>query len=122
MARAPSALALREQIDKDPRNWTRKPNGTGPFRLTEFTPGETIRLQRFDRYHLGPAKLDAVVFELGGGSLVTRYQNNELHVGGVPARVLRGVALPLSPPFVVTEEELERMVDGLAAGIQGAVG
>ena len=41
---------------------------------------------------------------------------------GVITRVLRGVALPLSPPFVVTEDELTRMVDGLATGIREAVG
>ena len=29
----------REQIEKDPRNWTRRPNGTGPFKLVEFTIG-----------------------------------------------------------------------------------
>jgi putrescine---pyruvate transaminase len=39
---------------------------------------------------------------------------------GVVTRVLRGVALQLSPPFVVTEDELAAMVDGVAAGVREA--
>lgn len=41
---------------------------------------------------------------------------------GVLTRVLRGVALQISPPLVVTEDELERIVDGVAWGIRHAVG
>ena len=40
---------------------------------------------------------------------------------GVLSRVLRGVALQISPPFVVTEDELAAIVDGVAAGIREAV-
>ena len=69
----------------NPRNWTRKPLGTGPFKVAEYTPTEKVRLVRNDRYHLGVAKLEEVVFELSGGSISTRYENNELHVGFVPA-------------------------------------
>ncbi|MGE5595963.1 MAG: peptide ABC transporter substrate-binding protein [Hyphomicrobiales bacterium] len=92
----------RNQIESDPRNWTRKPNGTGPFKLAEFKPAEVIRLTRNDRYHLEPAKLEEVVFELGGGSIPTRYQNNELHVGFVPGVELQSVkdgSNPLSKEY-----------------------
>ena len=41
---------------------------------------------------------------------------------GVLSRALRGVALQISPPFVVTEDELGAIVDGVAAGIGEAVG
>ena len=40
---------------------------------------------------------------------------------GVLTRLLRGVALQISPPFVVTEDELERIVDGIAAALQEVV-
>ena len=39
---------------------------------------------------------------------------------GVLTRVLRGVALQISPPFVTTSDELSAMVDGVAAGIRAA--
>lgn len=81
----------REQIESNPRNWTQKPNGTGPFRLAEFKPAERIRIVKNDRYHLGAPKLDEVIFELGGGSLLTRYENDEIHIGGFPASLLDSV-------------------------------
>src|SRR6476659_148803 len=40
---------------------------------------------------------------------------------GVLTRLLRGVALQISPPFVVTEDELERIVDGIATALQEVV-
>jgi oligopeptide transport system substrate-binding protein len=91
-----------QQIQKDPKNWTQHPNGTGPFKLSQFTPADKVVLTRNDSYHLGAAKLDSVVFELGGGSLLTRYQNNELHIGEVPAIDLEAVkngTSPLSPDY-----------------------
>ncbi len=81
----------REQIESSPRNWTQRPNGTGPFRLAEFKPAERIRIVKNDRYHLGAPKLDEVIFELGGGSLLTRYENDEIHIGGFPASLLDSV-------------------------------
>ena len=40
---------------------------------------------------------------------------------GVLTRALRGVALQISPPFVVTEDELVTIVDGIAAGVREVV-
>ncbi|MEO9255972.1 MAG: ABC transporter substrate-binding protein, partial [Tepidiformaceae bacterium] len=88
----PVAFAVdHEQIEKNPRNWTQTPNGSGPFKLASFKPADEIRLVRNDRYYLGGAKLAEVDFELGGGSIVTRYQNNELHIGVVPGADIEDV-------------------------------
>jgi oligopeptide transport system substrate-binding protein len=92
----------KEQIDKDARNWTRKPNGTGPFKLKEFTPAEKIVLAKNERYHLGAPKLDEVIFELAGGSILTRYENNEVHIGVVPGTEIesvKGGSSPLSKQY-----------------------
>ncbi|MBI2766413.1 MAG: peptide ABC transporter substrate-binding protein [Chloroflexi bacterium] len=86
-----------QQIAKDPLNWTRKPNGTGPFKLAEFSPTQRIRLVKNDNFYLGAPKLDEVVFELGGGSISTRYENNELHIGFVPPQELASVKDGSSP-------------------------
>ncbi|MCA9830684.1 MAG: peptide ABC transporter substrate-binding protein [Dehalococcoidia bacterium] len=88
----PVAFVVKQsQIEQDPRNWTRKPIGTGPFKIVEFSPAEKIRLVRNDRYHLGAPLLEEVVFELGGGSISTRYQNDEIHIGFVPALNLKDI-------------------------------
>ena len=81
----------REQIERDPDGWTRNPNGTGPFRLKVWRPLEEIILIPNNRYHLGPPKLDEIEFSLGGGSLLTRFENDEIHVAGVPGPELAGV-------------------------------
>jgi adenosylmethionine-8-amino-7-oxononanoate aminotransferase len=41
---------------------------------------------------------------------------------GVATRVLRGHALQVSPPFVITEAEIATMVDGFAAAIEEVAG
>jgi putrescine---pyruvate transaminase len=40
---------------------------------------------------------------------------------GVVTRVLRGIALQISPPFVVTEGELAEIVDGISAALRDVV-
>lgn len=87
----------KKTIEKNPRNWTQSPNGTGPFRLKEFKPAEKIVLIKNERYHLGAPKLDEVVFELAGGSILTRYENDEIHIGGFPATQLDSVKSGSSP-------------------------
>ena len=65
------------------RGWVEAPNGTGPFILAEYDPGVMMRLESFDNYHLGPAMIDAVEFNLAGRDSLLMYQNDELHVGAV---------------------------------------
>ena len=62
--------------------WTAEPNGTGPFKLTEYEPGQVLLLSRFEDYHLGPAKLDEVRFMLSGGNSGLMFENGEIHVTG----------------------------------------
>ena len=80
-----------DQIEDDPNNWTRRHNGTGTFRVKTFRPLEEIVLIPNDRYHLGPPRVDEIVFSLSGGSLSTRFQNDEIHIAIVPAPELAGV-------------------------------
>ena len=63
--------------------WLREPNGTGPFRLAEYTPGVTIRLTAFEDYHLGAPNLDEVQHILSGGDALLMYENDEIQVTGV---------------------------------------
>ena len=84
------------------REWVKSPNGTGPFVLAEYEPGVLMRLERFDSYHLGPAMLDAVEFNLAGGDGLLMYENDELHFGGVGLaglELFRDPANPLHDQF-----------------------
>ena len=77
----PTAFVVdRQQIEANPRGWTRRPNGTGPYRLQEWRLGQRIVLQANPRYHLGAPMISEVLYELSGGSTLTRFENGELDV------------------------------------------
>jgi oligopeptide transport system substrate-binding protein len=73
----------KNQIESDPKNWTRHPNGTGPFILKEWNIGQNLTLVPNDKYHLGVPQLKEVDYNLAGGSTLTEYENNEIDVTGV---------------------------------------
>ena len=73
----------KQQIESDPKNWTRHPNGTGPFILKEWNIGQNVTLVPNQRYHLGVPNLKEVDYNLAGGSSLTEYENNEIDVTGV---------------------------------------
>ena len=79
------------------RDWVKSPNGTGPFMLAEYDPGILLRLERFPDYHLGPAHLDAVEFNLAGGDGLLMYENDEVHFGGVGVALLEALEDPTNP-------------------------
>ena len=104
----PTAFVVdRDQIESNPRNWLRKPHGTGPYKLKEWRLGESIVLEANDRYHLGAPSVKTVEFLLSGGSILTMYQNNELDVAGVSINDIERVQDPndpLSEEYVSADE------------------
>ena len=93
----PSAFVLdRNNVEGNPK-WFDQPNGTGPFRLTEYEPGVLVRLTRNEFYHLGPPKLKEVEIILSGGSSLLMYENDEIHVSGIGLLNLEGVLDPSNP-------------------------
>ncbi len=81
----PTAFVVnKDQIDKDRRNWTRKPDGTGPFKLSEWKIGERVVLVPNEKYHADPKpNLKRVTYNLAGGSVLTQYENGEIDLAGV---------------------------------------
>ena len=94
----PTAFVVdRENIEEEGRDWIRKPNGTGPFKLKEYRIGERLVLERNPHYHLGAAKLEAVEFLLSGGSAMAMYENGEIDITGVGLADLDRVTNPNEP-------------------------
>ena len=81
----PTAFVVdKAQIAADKRNWTKRPNGTGPFVLQEWKIGERVVLVPNERYHGDPkSQVSRVVFNLAGGSVLTQYENGEIDIAGV---------------------------------------
>ena len=69
------------QVENDP-NWTRQPNGTGPYKLKQWRFGERIVLEANERYHLGAPNIKTVRYLLAGSS-ITLYEAGDIDVAGV---------------------------------------
>lgn len=80
----PTAFVVdKSQIESNPRNWSRRPNGTGPYKLMEWRLGERLVLEANPKFHLGAPKLKEATYLLSGGSALTRFENNELDVANI---------------------------------------
>jgi adenosylmethionine-8-amino-7-oxononanoate aminotransferase len=66
----------------------------------------------------GAVELDPDLLAASPGAPMAAVLEARRH--GVLTRALRGVALQLSPPFVVSRDELEAIVAGVAAGVRAA--
>ncbi|MDP2662584.1 MAG: peptide ABC transporter substrate-binding protein [Dehalococcoidia bacterium] len=93
----PTAFVVDKANVDTGRNWTNKPNGSGPFTLKQWTKGEKIVLGRNDNYYRGVARLSEVDFLLSGGSSMTMYENNEIDVTGVGLNDIERVTDRTSP-------------------------
>ena len=103
----PTAYVLdREQVEADPERWALNPNGSGPFRLTEWQLGEGLTLERFEGYHLEPARVEKVSVRFAGGS-VEQFENDELDqafVGINDIERVRDPASDLNAQYVTRSE------------------
>ena len=103
----PTAFVLdREQVEADPDRWALAPNGSGPFKLTEWQLGEGLTLERFDEFYLEPAQVDKVSIRFAGGS-VEQFENDELDqafVGINEIERVRDPASELNPQYVSRPE------------------
>jgi oligopeptide transport system substrate-binding protein len=100
----PTAFVVdKAQVDSNPRNWTRKPNGTGPYKMVEWRLNERIILAANDRFYNGAPAVKRVVYNLAGGSSLTQYENNEVDVSGISINDIERVQSsrdPLSKDYV----------------------
>lgn len=86
-----------KQAQQNPRNWTRNPNGTGPYRMTDWRVGERMVLEANPKFYLGAPKVSQVLYQFSGGSALTRFENNELDVAGISVNDIDRVRDPNSP-------------------------
>ena len=94
----PTAYVLdRENVEADGNSWTDSPNGSGPFRLAEYTVGEVIVLERNENFYLEPPHLDSVIMNLAGGQSMAMYENDEIDITGVGLFELDRVLDPTEP-------------------------
>lgn len=61
-----ASIVPKEAVEELGEDFGRKPVGSGAYKLTEWTPGQQIVFQAFDKYHReGVPKLDTITFQIG---------------------------------------------------------
>jgi ABC-type transport system substrate-binding protein len=86
-------LVDQNTLERDGDKWTAKPNGTGPFKLKEYTRAQKLVLARNEDFYLTPvAYVAQVEFFLGGGSPIVMYEKGELEMVSVGASELDRVS------------------------------
>jgi len=94
----PTAFVVDErQVESNPRNWTRQPNGTGPYKMKEWRLGERITLEANEDYHLGAPQVETVRYLLAGGSVLTMYENDDIDVAGISVDDIERILDPSDP-------------------------
>ena len=93
----PTAFVLDGANVEGSRNWTDKPNGSGPFKLKEWKKGERIILERNANFYNGAPKLERVNYILSGGSPMAMYENGEIDITGVSIFDIDRVMDPKEP-------------------------
>ncbi len=78
-------------------DWEHQPNGTGPFKLQTWRDDELLILARNDQYYLEPARVSHVVFDMGPGLSLARYETGEIDLVGIGSGTLERVQDPNNP-------------------------
>ena len=74
------AIVDRRTVDSGGFEWWRSDvNGSGPFKLREWTEGEVLVLERFDDYH-APSSLELAVFPILQGVPMQMYESDAVDV------------------------------------------
>ena len=83
---ASPAVAVVDRDDVGRPEWWRNPNGSGPFQIVEWTPGEVLRLGRFNGFFAGPPPLEEINILYGPSSSqpFNLYQADVIDTTSVP--------------------------------------
>jgi oligopeptide transport system substrate-binding protein len=79
----PTAFVVDEDNVGAGGEWWRSPNGTGPFKLKEWTEGSQLVLERNNLYYGKVASVGSVVFHLLAGFPMDLYETGQIDVAGV---------------------------------------
>jgi oligopeptide transport system substrate-binding protein len=79
------------------KEWWRQPIGTGPFKLKEWQPNQSIILERNDLYYGKQAMVNQVFFHLYAGSPMDLYETGQTDVVGFGTDYIDRVTASDSP-------------------------
>jgi oligopeptide transport system substrate-binding protein len=103
----PTAFVVDRNDVESGQNWWQEPNGTGPFRLREWRPGQQLILERSQTYYGEPARLEQVGFRFLAFSPMALYETGQIDVAPVSVNYIDQVSdetNPLHEELAVTPE------------------
>jgi oligopeptide transport system substrate-binding protein len=92
----PTAFVVDKANTEMGSDWWRRPNGTGPFKLRQWS-AQQMTLERNDLYYQEPAKLSRVVYLFQAGVPMTLYEDNNIDVTPVYLSDIERVLDPSNP-------------------------
>jgi oligopeptide transport system substrate-binding protein len=103
----PTAFVVDRANVESGGDWWREPDGTGPFKLKEWEPGQRLILEGSQIYYGEPAKLEQVVFYLLANDPMALYETGQIDVVSVYLDYIDLVSDetgPFYPELAVTPE------------------
>jgi oligopeptide transport system substrate-binding protein len=103
----PTAFVVDRANAESGQNWWREPDGTGPFKLEEWTPGQRLILARNEVYYGQLPELEQVVFRLLAYPAMALYETGQIDVAPVSISYIDQVSdetNPLHHELAVTPE------------------
>ena len=79
----PTAFVVDRANVESGGEWWRSPNGTGPFKLSQWEGNNLLVLERNELYYGQLAEVDFVVFHLWGGVPMRMYETGEIDITDV---------------------------------------
>jgi len=79
----PTAFVVDRANVQSGRGWWHHPNGTGPFKLSQWEENSLLVLEKNELYYGEMAKVDFVVFHLWAGVPMNLYETGKIDVAGV---------------------------------------
>jgi ABC-type transport system substrate-binding protein len=108
-----SFVVPKEVVEAEGQDFGHKPVGTGAFKVTEWTSGQSIVLERnIDYFKPGLPKLDVITFQIGQEPVVNllRLQKGEIDIPGdgiPPAKFTEVMNHPTWKEQVIVAEQLQ---------------
>lgn len=76
----PTAFVVDRVNVESGKDWWYQPDGTGPFKLKQWEPGQLLVLERSQVYYGQPARVEQVTFHLLAGMPMAMYEKGEIDV------------------------------------------
>lgn len=93
----PTGYVLDKENVETGKEWVRKPNGTGPYKLTRWDSFKVKIYERNADYYLGPPSVPYIIVRLYTGSAFRLYETGEIDMTGVSSSNVPRVTDPKEP-------------------------